>query len=87
VALLLISGILLTITEPTRELMNTVFRIKMLLVLILVAVTFIVQSALRRSPDYWSSTPRRQFMGSTLAVASLFLCVSIVAAGRLIAYV
>ena len=67
--------------------MNVAFRIKMLLVVILVAVTFIVQSALRRSPDYWSSSPQRQFLGSTLAVASLLLCVSIVAAGRLIAYV
>lgn len=38
VAVLLVSGILLTITEPTRELMNAAFRIKMLLVAILVTI-------------------------------------------------
>jgi hypothetical protein len=86
-AVLLVSGVLLTITEPFRELMNVAFRIKMLLVAILVVITLVVQSALRRAPDYWSSPRRRQLIGGALAVASLILCVSIVAAGRLIAYV
>jgi len=84
---LLISGILLTITEPTRELMNTAFRLKMLLVVVLVVLTSVLSSALRKDPEYWSATPRRRVLGSAIALASLILCVSIVAAGRLIAYV
>ena len=84
---LLLSGLLLTITEPARELMNASFRLKMLQVLALVALTFTLNSGLRKDPDYWSASRRRRLVGSIIAVVSLALCVSIVAAGRLIAYV
>ncbi len=84
--LLLISGALLTITEPNRELMNDAFRLKMVLVLLLVALTLVVQKASAREPGYWSASAARQRLGMVLAVGSLVLCVSIVAAGRLIAY-
>ena len=86
-AVLLVSGILLIITEPTRELMNDAFRLKMLLVLLLVGLTFVFQSANHREAGYWNASPARRRLGAALAVASLVLCVSIVAAGRLIAYV
>lgn len=85
--ILLVSGLLLTITEPSRELMNNTFRLKMLLVLILTVMTVILRSTLRQDPEYWTSTPQRRLLGSTIAAVSLILCVSIVAAGRLIAYV
>ena len=85
--ILLVTGILLTITEPSRELMNDTFRLKMLLVLALTVLTVILRSTLRHDPEYWTSTPQRRLLGSTIAAASLVLCVSIVVAGRLIAYV
>lgn len=85
--ILLVSGILLTITEPSRELMNDTFRLKMLLVLVLTVLTVILRSTLRHDPEYWTSTPQRRLLGGTIAAVSLILCVSIVAAGRLIAYV
>ena len=83
---LLITGILLTITEPNRELMNDAFRLKMLLVVLLVVLTLIVPRASAREPGYWNASPARQRFGQVLGVGSLVLCVSIVAAGRLIAY-
>jgi hypothetical protein len=83
---LLLSGMLLIITEPTRELMNDAFRVKMLLVLLLVVLTFVFQAATTREPGYWTASPTRRRLGGALGVASLVLCVSIVAAGRLIAY-
>jgi uncharacterized membrane protein len=85
--ILLISGILLTVTEPSRELMNNAFRLKMLLVLGLTVLTVILRSTLRHDSEYWTSTPQRRLLGSTIAAVSLVLCVSIVAAGRLIAYI
>ena len=85
--IMLVSGILLTITEPSRELMNNTFRLKMLLVLVLTVLTVILRSTLRHDPQYWTSTPQRRLLGGTIAGVSLILCVSIVAAGRLIAYV
>jgi hypothetical protein len=45
-----------------------------------------VQRASAREPGYWSSTLARQRLGMALGVGSLVLCVAIVAAGRLIAY-
>jgi uncharacterized membrane protein SirB2 len=84
---LLASGILLIITEPTRELMNDAFRLKMLMVLALVGLTFVFQTANTREAGYWSASPARRRRGAALGVASLVLCVSIVAAGLLIAYV
>jgi uncharacterized membrane protein SirB2 len=83
---LLVTGILLIITEPNRELMNDAFRLKMLLVALLVVLTLVVQRASARKPGYWSSTLSRQRLGRLLGTGSLILCVGIVAAGRLIAY-
>ena len=85
--ILLISGILLTITEPTRELMNDTFRLKMIMVAVLVGLTFVFQSALRKDAHYWTASPKRRALGGAIALGSLILCLSIVAAGRLIAYV
>ena len=84
---LLVSGILLIITEPTRELMNDAFRLKMLMVAALVILTFVFQAATTREAGYWTASPARRRLGGLLGIASLVLCVSIVAAGRLIAYV
>jgi hypothetical protein len=83
---LLVSGILLIITEPNRELMNDAFRLKMLMVVALVILTFVFQAATTREPGYWSASPARRRLGGMLGIASLVLCVSIVVAGRFIAY-
>ena len=72
--------------RPTRELMNDAFRLKMLMVLALVVLTLVFQTANTREPGYWSASPARRRLGGVLGIASLLLCVSIVAAGRLIAY-
>ncbi len=84
--LLLLTGILLIITEPNRELMNNAFRLKMLLVVVLVLLTLAVQKVSAREPGYWNASPGRRRLGGALGMVSLVLCVSIVAAGRLIAY-
>ncbi|HEY6927060.1 MAG TPA: DUF6644 family protein [Steroidobacteraceae bacterium] len=83
---LLFTGILLTITEPNRELMNGAFRLKMFLVVLLIVLTLIVQKASAREPGYWSASLARRRLGMALGIGSLVLCLSIVAAGRLIAY-
>jgi hypothetical protein len=83
---LFVTGTLLIVTEPARELLNNVFRVKMLLVITLIASTAILRTTLRRDPTYWDHTARRRIVGRALAVTILILCVGIVAAGRLIAY-
>lgn len=85
--ILLVTGILLTVTEPARELMNYAFRIKMLLVVILMGVTFALQSILVVKGRASSAAASRFSMDKALAAASLLLCISIVLAGRFIAYI
>jgi magnesium-transporting ATPase (P-type) len=84
---LLITGALLTITEPTRELLNYAFRAKMVMVLILAGILLIIQLRLRQNPGYWNESPGRRGVARALGVASLVVGASIVTAGRWIAYV
>ena len=84
---LLTSGLLLVVAEPARELSSVPFRIKMLLVILLALVTLLWQRPLRVDSLYWSGSPGRRHTAAVLAGISLALCVAIVAAGRLIAYV
>jgi magnesium-transporting ATPase (P-type) len=81
---LLLTGILLTITEPARELLNWVFRTKMVLVLILASTVAIVQSPLRRDPEYWST---RWLLARCVGALVLIIGAGIITAGRWIAYV
>jgi len=83
---LLLTGTLLTITEPSRELMNYSFWIKMSMVVTLVVLTLLFQGPLRRNPGYWNASGHRRLLGGALATGSLLLCICIVFAGRLIAY-
>jgi hypothetical protein len=83
---LFVTGALLTIAEPARELLNNVFRVKMLLVAILIVMTLVLRTTLRKEPSYLTATSRRRFLGKALAVTTLVICIGIVAAGRLIAY-
>lgn len=84
---LLVTGTLLTITEPARELMNGAFRLKMLMVVVLAVLTLLFQRPLRKDPGFWSASAGRRWLGGLLGFVSLSLLVSIVVAGRLIAYV
>ena len=84
---LLLTGALLTITEPSRELLNYAFRAKMILVLILGIVLWVVQVRLRQSPGYWSESPGRRGAARALGAFSLLVGACIVTAGRWIAYV
>lgn len=84
---LLCTGTLLTITEPSRELLNTAFRTKMLMVLLLVAALYRHQSRVRENPTYWTASPGRRVSARVLGLILLLLGTLIVIAGRWIAYV
>jgi hypothetical protein len=84
---LLGTGILLTITEPARELLNWVFRVKMLMVVALAGILLVLQTRLRRSPEYWTETPRRRLAARAIGIAAVIIGAGIVTAGRWIAYV
>jgi len=84
--ILLVTGTLLTITEPSRELTNVAFRAKMIMVIAVASILWIVQQCVRRDPLYWTQSPQRRKTARALGGASLLLAVAIVVAGRWIAY-
>jgi hypothetical protein len=84
---LLGTGILLTITEPARELLNWAFRVKMLMVIALAAIVLFVQARTRRHPGYWTESPGRRHAARAIGIAAVIIGAGIVTAGRWIAYV
>jgi hypothetical protein len=81
------TGTILIIAEPARELTNAAFWLKMSLLAVGVALTFLVQRGIGRNEDYWESTVSKRWMARTLATVSILLWISIVSAGRWIGYV
>lgn len=78
---LLVTGIVMIIGEPARELANPVFQLKMLLLIAVIALTSATQGRLAAGGDGVAATAR------VLSVAALALWVGIVFAGRWIAYI
>jgi hypothetical protein len=85
-ALLLVSGSLLTIAEPARELLNWAFRTKMVLVLLLVGIIVSVRHVTRDNTAFGDDRKTRAVARAT-AILLLVLGIAIITAGRWIAYV
>jgi hypothetical protein len=84
---LLTSGAILIIAEPARALLNPVFVLKMILLVAAILITLGCQLPLRKDSGYWESSPPRRLWARIIAAASMPFWVSIVFAGRWIAYV
>jgi hypothetical protein len=81
-----ISGAVLVIGEPRRDLLNPVFRLKMLLLVGAVVVTVLFQRAVQRNARFWDENPTRRLSARLVAVVSLALWIAIAVCWRLIAY-
>jgi hypothetical protein len=86
ILVLLVTGTLLIIGEPTRSITNPAFGVKMLMLLIVAGLTRIIQRPLATDAGYWDATGGRRAALKGIAVASLILWSCIVFAGRWIAY-
>jgi hypothetical protein len=84
---LLVTGTLLTITEPARELLNWAFRTKMILVCLIVFALAMVHRASRANSGYWGESTRTRLMARLTGVSTVALGAAIITAGRWIAYV
>lgn len=83
---LLVTGILMVIGEPVRELLAFSFWSKMCLVAIGTTVALMFQRSLRRHGPHWETSLVNQAGVKSLAVLTLLIWVSVVFLGRLIAY-
>jgi len=83
VPVLLATGIILIIGEPSRELLNPYFRTKMASLAVVILITFFVQWQNTKDANYWEA---RKIAAGAAGVVSLLLWVGIVTCGRWIAY-
>lgn len=83
---LLVTGMIMISGEPARSLANSVFQIKMLLLLTSIIVMWAVHRSLKFDPVYWERSTYRKWAAKLVAMMSLGLWVGIVCAGRWIAY-
>lgn len=82
----LLTGLILIVGEPSRELENATFYNKMILLVGAMIATAVLQVTVRRDPAFWEGSRVRSGAAKGLALVSLALFVGIVFAGRLIAY-
>ncbi len=83
---LLATGIILTIGEPARELENPMFRLKMLLLVVALALTAVFQRPLRAEPFFWDRSTLRRGSAFAISFVSIAVWIGIVFAGRWIGY-
>ncbi|TLZ76513.1 MAG: hypothetical protein E6K11_11015 [Methanobacteriota archaeon] len=83
---LLATGSVMIIGEPARSLANSVFQLKMALLVAAIIVTLSHQVPLGRNPAFWELSAGRRGAAQVVATLSLALWAGIVFAGRWIAY-
>jgi len=84
--LLLVTGVLMVIGEPVRELVTFSFWAKMTLVGIGTIVAVIFQRSLRRHERHWDEPFLHRGAIKLMAVGTLLVWMAIIFLGRLIAY-
>jgi hypothetical protein len=83
---LLFTGAIQTIAEPVRQFVTPAFWAKMLMVVLVVALTEMVSIAVRRDAPRWDNGATRPLVGKVFAVVSALLWMAIITCGRLIGY-
>lgn len=78
-----ITGFLLIVGEPNRELKSSTFWLKMSLLAVVLLLTLAVQISIKRNPEKWE---RGATAAKLIGATSLVLWIGIVTAGHWIAY-
>jgi uncharacterized membrane protein SirB2 len=84
---LALTGAALITGEPVRSLTNPAFQIKMSLLVVAIAVTFLFQQSVRVKAGAWDAARQPPGGVKAAALATLFLWFAIAVFGRWIAYV
>ena len=85
-AVLLVTGALMVVGEPARELLSFSFWLKMGLVALGTAIAVAFQIALRRNQQRWEESLVKRRTTQSLAILTLLIWAGIIVLGRLIAY-
>ena len=84
--LLLVTGVLMVIGEPVRELVTFSFWLKMSLVAIGTLIAILFRITLRKHEEQWEETLVQSRAVKGLAIATFLIWTCIIILGRLIAY-
>ena len=84
--ILLVTGVLMIIGEPVRELMSLSFWMKMSMLAVGILFAVLFQRTLTRDERHWEDTLVHRRSTKSLAVLTLLIWCSIIVLGRLIAY-
>jgi hypothetical protein len=85
--LLLLTGVVQTITEPVRQFITPIFWLKMLLVAVLSLLTLWFSRTLRAHVAVWDSAQTRPAAAKLFAVVSITGWATVIVFGRFIGYV
>jgi hypothetical protein len=85
-SVLLVTGILMVVGEPVRELLSFSFWFKMTLVALGTLIAVIFRITLKNNEHHWEQTLVNRGAVKSLAILTLLIWLSIVILGRLIAY-
>ena len=83
---LLLSGLILIVGEPARELLNPAFWTKMVLVLTAIGIALWFQGSVSRHAERWTLTPHGTLAVRAGAAGVILLWLAIMYLGRWIAY-
>jgi hypothetical protein len=83
---LLLTGAVQTIAEPMRQFGTPAFWLKMLMIPVVLGLTAVFASTVRRNPAKWDSVANRPASAGVFALVSLGLWVGIIWCGRFIGY-
>ncbi|MDB5475108.1 MAG: hypothetical protein JWP49_619 [Phenylobacterium sp.] len=86
VAVMAVTGAILIIGEPRRDLLNPVFQIKMLLLVAALVVTAVIQAGIAAHPRAWGEGGPAAWPARLAAGLSLAVWLAIAVCGRFIAY-
>jgi hypothetical protein len=85
-AVLLLTGFVQTITEPVRQFVTPMFWAKMMMIVVVAAMTALYARAVRRNAPAWDVAASRPWTAKVFAVLSTLLWLAIIVCGRFIGY-
>ena len=84
--MLLLTGTLQTIAEPVRQFVTPVFWAKMIMIVVVMAMTSVFTVAVRANARSWDATATRPPAARVFAIASITLWVAVIVCGRFIGW-
>ena len=85
-AVLLVTGLVQTVTEPVRQFVTPMFWAKMTMIIVVATMTVLYVRAVRHNAPAWDAAATRPKRAKAFAILSTLLWLAIIVCGRFIGY-